>query len=39
VVNAKYVIDRTVRYEGKGEVTQSTRRGWLVKLASIFRPL
>ncbi len=39
VINAKFVIDRAVHYEGKGEVTQSTRRGWLVKLYSIFRPL
>lgn len=39
VINAKFIIDRHVRYEGKGEVTQSTRRGWLMKVASIFRPM
>ncbi len=37
-VDANHIIDLTIRFTGKGPVTQATRRGWFAKILDIVSP-
>ncbi len=37
-VDAKYVMDRAVKFEGQGNISDATKRGWLAKVFDYLSP-
>lgn len=37
MVNAKFIIDKKIKFTGKGELTQTARRGWAARILDRFK--